>query len=62
MYDITVDCCFQDPVFDKIIKALYGNVDQFDAEVSRAGSRAAVIWTANRNKHWHSSRICSSRV
>jgi hypothetical protein len=24
----------QDPAFDKIIKALYGDVDQFDAEVS----------------------------
>jgi hypothetical protein len=27
-------CVLQDPAFDKIIKALYGDVDQFDAEVS----------------------------
>jgi hypothetical protein len=27
------DVCVQDPAFDKIIKALYGDVDQFDAEV-----------------------------
>jgi hypothetical protein len=26
-------CCLQDPMFDKIIKALYGDVDQYDAEV-----------------------------
>lgn len=26
-------CCAQDPAFDKVIKALYGDVDQFDAEV-----------------------------
>lgn len=34
----------QDPAFDKIIKALYGDVDQFDAEVSnQSGGRCLCL-------------------
>jgi hypothetical protein len=33
---IIASAILQDPMFDKIIKALYGNVDQYDAEVRQA--------------------------
>ena len=41
----------QDPKFDKVIKALYGDVDKFDAEVRAAGSRGGGgCWVAKQDR------------